>query len=191
MTVLHGSAVSNSREAICFVADSGVGKSSMAGLFIAEGYRLVSDELIVLKLEDNNAIILPSSSYLYLSENSYQKVSLSQFPSIPSLVQFRNDYKEKLETKICVDLKSVCTSKPINCKKIIILNRNEQNKVSLSKYKKLEAYMKLIYYLYTPIVFPFMRKNLSAIMNFIETEQIFFSDCFSQFTDIKQHVEEN
>ena len=51
--------------------------------------------------------------------------------------------------------------------------------------------MKLLHYLYTPIIFPFMRKNLLTLIDFIKLERACFSDCFNQFEDIKKHIEED
>lgn len=191
MTVLHGSAVSNRKQAICFVADSSGGKSSMAGLFVAEGCLLMADELLVLKSDEKKATLLPSSPYLQLSNDSLRKVPLSRYPCQPIVVQFNDTGIENAEITNRVDLRSASSFELYNCTKIIILDRGHNGEIKFQKYKKVDAYMNLLHYLYTPIIFPFMRKNLLTLIDFIELERVCFNDCFNQFEDIKKHIEEN
>lgn len=191
MTVLHGSAVYNGKQTICFVADSGGGKSSMAGLFVAEGCLLMADELLVLKPDEKMATLLPSSSCLQLSNDSLQKIPLSCYPCHPILVQFNNTGIENAEITNRVDLRLASSFESFNCAKIIILDRGHDGEIKFCKYKKVDAYINLLHYLYTPIIFPFMRKNLLTLMGFIELERAWFNDCFNQFEDIKKHIEED
>ena len=190
MTVLHGSAVINREQAICFLANSGGGKSSMAGLFVANGSLLMADELIVLKPYEKKAMLLPSSPYLQLSDESLQKIPLSNYPQQRIVVKFDNNGIENVETTNRVDLQSACVLEPYRCSKFIILDRGHNGEIKFQKHKKIDAYLSLLRFLYTPIIFPFMRKNLLTLMDFIELEQVCFSDCFNQFEDMKSHIEQ-
>lgn len=190
MTVLHGSAVTNNKQAICFVADSGVGKSSMAGLFVANGWRLMADELLVLKSEGKRTILLPSSPYLQLSDESLHKTALSNYPYQSIVIQLNSLDSEDVEITNRVDLHSASSFESYDCSKIYILNRGYNDDVTFLKYEKIDTFINLIHYLYTPIIFPCMRKNLLALINNIVLERAVFSDCFTQFEDIKKHIDE-
>lgn len=191
MTVLHGSAVCNNEQAICFVADSNGGKSSVAGLFVANGCMMLADELLVLKADKKGVTLLPSSPYLHLSDDALKKIPFSHHRHISIVAQFKKDFMEVAEITNRVDLRSVSSYKANRCQKIIILDRGHDGEVKTHKYKKVDAYMTLLHYLYTPIVFPAMRKNLLALMESIELERICFNDCFIQFEDIRKHMKEN
>jgi hypothetical protein len=58
--VLHASAVLTTRDAVAFAGKSGRGKSTLATSFMQEGYRLVSDDCLVLRREQGSWIALPS-----------------------------------------------------------------------------------------------------------------------------------
>jgi len=191
MTVLHGSAVCNNEQAICFVADSHRGKSSLAGLFVANGWMMMADELLVLKPDKKEVTLLPSSPYLHLSDDALKKIPFSHHQHISIVAQFKKDFMEVAEITNRVDLRSVSSYKANRCQKIIILDRGHDGEVETHKYKKADAYMTLLHYLYTPIVFPAMRKNLLALMEFVELKRTCFNDCFIQFEDIRKHMEEN
>lgn len=55
-TVLHASAVEVDGEALAFVADSGMGKSTLAALACARGARFVTDDLLRPRYGDNGAV---------------------------------------------------------------------------------------------------------------------------------------
>lgn len=185
MTVLHGSAVCNHKQAICFIADSNGGKSSVAGLFVANGWLLMADELIVLKPDNKEMILLPSSHYLHLSDDALKKMPFSHYPSSPLVFQFKNDFMNISESTNRVNLQAVSSFEKCKCQKIIVLDRGHDG-VKFHQYKKADAYIKLLHYLYTPIVFPTMRKNLMALMKSIKLKQACFNDCFIQFKDIEK-----
>lgn len=58
---LHGSAVVIDGKAYAFVGHSGHGKSTLASAFLQQGYRLITDDVIALTLDDcNNPFVTPS-----------------------------------------------------------------------------------------------------------------------------------
>jgi hypothetical protein len=64
--VLHGSAVARGSEAIAFVASSGCGKSTLAASFVADGFRLLSDDSVLLREEADRLLVVPSYPSLRL-----------------------------------------------------------------------------------------------------------------------------
>lgn len=188
MTVLHGSAVSINDQAICFVADSEGGKSSMVSLCISDGWLMMSDELVVLKKEKDRMILLPSSPYLQIDDETLMKIKSTHFPYPSVSLQFESEFMEEIQIVNRVNLESVSLCEPSNCKKITVLERGYKGEIKIHKYKKIDAYIKLLHYLYTPIIFPIMRKNLMSLMEYIQLEKISFNDCFLQFENIKNKI---
>ena len=56
---LHGAAIEHEGQAIAFLGESGFGKSTLAGSFIAAGGRLLTDDLLLLRPSDGKLIAYP------------------------------------------------------------------------------------------------------------------------------------
>ena len=70
--VFHGSAVEVAGGAVAFLAESGRGKSTLAGSFATGGYRFLADDGLVLESVDGGYNILPSHPSIRLREDSRQ-----------------------------------------------------------------------------------------------------------------------
>lgn len=191
MTVLHGSAVSDGNKTVCMLADSNNGKSSLAGLFISEGWYLVADELVVMSSNQNRVLVYNSSCYLYLSEHSINNTSLGQFPIEDIEFSFTNTYMDLFEKKKRVELTKMTDYYPRVCDRMICIVREDKDDVWMDTLSKTDTFMRLLKHEYTPIVFPFMRKNLLSIIGNISTQVLHFKDCFDQFKLIKSEIKEN
>lgn len=189
MTVLHGSAISDREKTVCMVADSNSGKSSLAGLFISEGNYIVGDELVVLSKEQDRFMVYNSSDYLYLSEHSIKKTLLEDCSIENVGFSFKNDYMDLSENKKRVKLNSNVDNFPRVCKKIVCLIRQENTEVWIRTLNKANKFMCLLRYIYAPIVFPFMRKNLFDGIDFLLVQELYYKDCFEQFDLIKTKLE--
>src|SRR5690625_2743072 len=61
---IHGSCIAIKGKAYEIVGDSGAGKSTLASTFINQGFQLLTDDVIAVKLsEDNIPIVTPSYPY--------------------------------------------------------------------------------------------------------------------------------
>src|SRR5690625_3352100 len=61
---IHGSCIAIKGKAYAIVGDSGAGKSTLASTFINQGFQLLTDDVIAVKLsEDNIPIVTPSYPY--------------------------------------------------------------------------------------------------------------------------------
>lgn len=59
IAVLHGSAVATPQGAIAFLADSGGGKSTLAGAFVGAGYPLLTDDNLAIRRQGEHFWALP------------------------------------------------------------------------------------------------------------------------------------
>jgi hypothetical protein len=80
--VLHASAVTDGQRAVIFAAPSGSGKSSIALLMMAEGYKLLSDDFVPVCLEEPEVYHFPSGISVKpgISVSILQKITGSTGP---------------------------------------------------------------------------------------------------------------
>ena len=72
---LHGSVIAIDGKAYAFVGDSGAGKSTLASAFLKQGYQLLTDDVIAVRLnQENTPVVIPS----YPQQKLWQE-SLDQF----------------------------------------------------------------------------------------------------------------
>ncbi len=84
--VLHASAVAIDGQVVAFVGQKGFGKSTTAAAFHAQGYPLVTDDLVATKLTDGRAMVMPGFPQLKLWPES--AAYLGKNPeTLPRLVQ--------------------------------------------------------------------------------------------------------
>jgi len=68
---LHGSAVQIGNSCIIFTGPSGVGKSTLAATFLAEGYDLLADDMCVIRLDDSGTPwVYPAEPRIRIWEDS-------------------------------------------------------------------------------------------------------------------------
>lgn len=67
---LHGTTVSKGARTLTFVGDNGAGKSTLALDFMAQGWRLVSDDLTILRSTNNRVLVAPGPARIKLAEPS-------------------------------------------------------------------------------------------------------------------------
>jgi hypothetical protein len=83
--VFHGSAVEVAGGAVAFVAESGRGKSTLAGCFATNGYRFLADDGLVLEPADSGYNVLPGHPSIRLWEDSRQMVVDANAETSPPL----------------------------------------------------------------------------------------------------------
>jgi hypothetical protein len=83
--VFHASAVEVANGAVAFVAQSGRGKSTMAANFVANGYRLLTDDGLVLEPSDQGYLVIPSHPSIRLWEDSQKMVLARNTEAAPPL----------------------------------------------------------------------------------------------------------
>lgn len=81
--VLHGSAINVNGNAIAFLGNSGSGKSTMATFLSKKGYPLITDDVLVTRMDEN-----------------YQPFVVSSFPKVKiwdDTIEFMDDKKDKIQ----------------------------------------------------------------------------------------------
>lgn len=84
--LFHGSAVSTSHGTVVFLADTGVGKSTMASLCLSHhsSVQLVSDDLLSIVFDSSQSVALPSASHLAMRHDTFdQSHFVTQISTMP------------------------------------------------------------------------------------------------------------
>lgn len=66
LLVLHASCVAINGMAVAFLGHSGYGKSTLANAFYQQGYRLLTDDVMALKVDDDKPIVFPAYPHVRL-----------------------------------------------------------------------------------------------------------------------------
>lgn len=131
---LHGSAIAVGGKAYAIVGHSGAGKSTLASAFLAEGYQLLTDDIIPLSFSKNGQ---PSVIPTYPQQKLWQE-TLTQFG------YDSNKYKPivKRKTKFLIPVTDQFTDQSLPLAGIFELVKSTENQIALrplNKFKLLET----------------------------------------------------
>lgn len=126
---LHGSAIAIDGKAYAIVGDSGAGKSTLASAFLKRGYKLISDDVIPVSLNEEN---IPMVTPAYPQQKLW----------IESLDHFgmeSNHYRPIIdrESKFAVPVSSQFASEPLPLAGIFELVKTENYEIELHPIHKL------------------------------------------------------
>ncbi len=149
LLVLHASAVKIDDGAVAFLGYSGIGKSSVAMALNKKGYPLVTDDILVIQMDNEMPLVLPGLSQTKLSSE---------------MINFT--WNRKITPKITVGPEdrfycavSNFSKDPLPLKKIYILDESENSHNTSSSLQ--EMLMGLIHNSYCFIMFQNKAKSLN------------------------------
>lgn len=129
---LHGSAIAIDGKAYAFVGRSGAGKSTLASALIAKGYHLLSDDVIAVTFDGNDApMVMPS----YPQQKLWQE-SLTEFGMAAS--GFEPIFQR--ETKYLVPVSTHFVAEPLPLAGVFELSRTPSETVEV---KPIEGLVRL------------------------------------------------
>lgn len=148
---LHGSCIAIDGKAYAFVGDSGVGKSTLASVFIKRGFKLLTDDVIAVNLSaEHIPVVTPSYPHQKLWQESLDKVGMNSN-------QFNPIYGR--ETKFTVPVTTSFHNKILPLAGIFTLSIGEQEEINISSVRNLERLPILFYNTYRQFIIP--RLNLT------------------------------
>lgn len=116
--VLHGSAIMANDSAIIFSGNSGAGKSTLATEFISRGYKLLTDDVVVItENKESELVMIPGMSKVKLWQNALENFGKSNI----GLKQIFNKAK-KYELPVALH-----QSTPIKIKAFYELNHTDES----------------------------------------------------------------
>jgi hypothetical protein len=138
MGTFHGSAVSNGKESLLFLGDSGSGKSTSLALLNANGFNCIADDFVPI---DWNKDI-----YTYPAAISIKKKSVTTLlPYYPEL-ENSAEYHFKKMNKIVRYLapKKIDYNQKQKCKALIFIKYNPEIELEVDSISKIEAFQQLV-----------------------------------------------
>ncbi|PLR68725.1 aldolase [Bacillus sp. UMB0893] len=138
---LHGSAIEINGKAYAFIGHSGAGKSTLASAFIQKGYKLISDDVIPVKLDDRNIpVVIPA-----YPQQKLWKESLDQF----GIDSMRLTPLFERETKFAIPAGDHFLNKEVPLGGVFELTKTaENNVIGINSITKLLAFKTLYVHTY-------------------------------------------
>ena len=142
---LHGSAIVIDGKAYAIVGDSGAGKSTLAASFVANGYKILSDDVIPVSLSNKTPIVTPSYPQQKLWSKSLEKLGLDKSEFNP-LFEREDKYAVPVNENFCNEI--------LPLSGIIELSKRECDQVELSTISSLQAIHTLFNHTYRNFFVP-------------------------------------
>ncbi len=84
LLVLHAAGLAKDGKAVAFVGDSGWGKSTLAGYFVQQGYRLLNDDVLALDVAQTPVQVIPGFPQIKFRPEAEQWLG-ARYADMPSL----------------------------------------------------------------------------------------------------------
>ena len=170
---LHGSCVSNlNQDAVAFLGDSGMGKSTTAAMLVDSGYSLLTDDLLPIYDKQDHYRVYPAAPEISLYKESFYQADKS--------LTFQQN-RETLKNKAIYRTKKV--SSPSNLKAICVLQKGED--WHLKSLSSTEAFPHLFRNISLANWSRYFKGDLLKAMNKYE---VFFKFCVKLIEDLDFYV---
>ncbi|MGQ0799775.1 MAG: hypothetical protein ACT4NL_06650 [Pseudomarimonas sp.] len=117
LLLLHASAVLIGERAVCFVAASGVGKSTLAAMLAAQGCPLLADDVVRIEVAPDDLFVHPGYPSLRLWEDSTALVPVRHVRSVAPMADYSSKHVFRL-------LDSRCHSASARLGALVLLGEN-------------------------------------------------------------------
>ena len=121
LLVIHASCININNKGVAFMGGSGWGKSTLATAFHTKGYDVLTDDVMPIKIEQNQAVVFPSYPQFKLCPDA--AISLGQDTN-NLLPVSKNSYK------VAYKLDKGFQQHPIPLQKIYILDKGSEHKIT-------------------------------------------------------------
>ena len=122
--VLHASCVEINNLAVAFMGASGCGKSTMGAAFYTRGYRILTDDVMPIKITANSVTAFPSYPYFKLFPEAL--TSLGENPKKLSSVTEKS-------LKLSYTFASNFQEHPLKLQRIYVLDKGDKHKIKMMK----------------------------------------------------------
>lgn len=135
MGVIHASAVSDGNSSLLFVAPSGMGKSTIAALMMANGYSVLSDDFVPIAIEKPEVYSFPAAMSVKSTSLALMK---KYFPTLPGPASGNGNGSEVYETYMPLPQSGELLS-PVEAKAIIFIQYDKNKKYELTRLPNIGA----------------------------------------------------
>jgi hypothetical protein len=120
LLVLHASCVAQGDRAIAFLGGSGWGKSTLASAFHQHGYRLITDDVMALRLDTGIPQVVPSFPEVKLLPDAMAAVGAG-VDAMPMLQSLSHKQIQRLESRFGLG--------PVPLKQLFVLRAGDVNHI--------------------------------------------------------------
>lgn len=133
LLVLHASCININHKGVAFMGSSGWGKSTLATAFHTKGYDVLTDDVLPIKIEKNQAVVFPSYPQFKLCPDA--ATSLGQDTQNLQKVS-KNSFK------VAYKLDKGFQKNPIPLQQIYVLDKGSEHKIT--NLKPQETFVELV-----------------------------------------------
>jgi hypothetical protein len=137
--VFHASAVSNGKESMMFLGDSGNGKSTSLALLQANGYSCIADDFVPVAAQNNEVYSFPSA--ISIKRNSLETL-LPYYPELENSAEFHFKKLNKIVRYLPPNNCDYKTHQP--CKALIFIKYKKDVDIVFNKISNINAFENLI-----------------------------------------------
>lgn len=177
---LHAACVTHGNKSFVFLGDTGAGKSTLTTFLCMQGFEIVSDDMICVRIVDGEVIVSQYLRFMRLWEESYTQlecVSVGRTPNGKYLIKCNKHEGQK-----------------ITLDRLFWLNRG-QNDYQIVPLTKMEGYINLISSLimgfaYSPSELKYAYEIVSKIIKEKPIYKLMYSNGYDKLLDLSTRIKE-
>jgi len=136
--VFHASAISNGKESMLFLGDSGNGKSTSLALLNAHGFSCIADDFVPIDTH-KNINVYPAA--ISIKKNSI-KTLLPFYPELENAAEYHFKKLHKIVRYIAPQ--EINYSQKLKCKALIFIKYNPEIELEINSISQIDAFQQLI-----------------------------------------------
>ncbi|WP_414622904.1 hypothetical protein [Calothrix sp. CCY 0018] len=121
LLVLHASCININNKGVAFMGGSGWGKSTLATAFHTKGYNVLTDDVLPIKIEQNQAVVFPSYPQFKLCPDAANSLEQDTQNLLPV---------SKNSFKVTYKLDKGFQQNPIPLQQIYVLDKGSEHKIT-------------------------------------------------------------
>jgi hypothetical protein len=141
MGVFHASALSDGKQNIMFLGDSGNGKSTLAALLVSQGYTLFADDFVPVEANSQQIYYFPAA--ISIKEKALRVLN-PLFPELKKTPQIDLAYINKSVRYLVAPKPKETFKTHLPCKTLVFVKYQKNKDLKIEKISKEEAFQKLI-----------------------------------------------
>lgn len=137
--VFHASAISNGKESILFLGDSGNGKSTSLALLQANGFTCLADDFVPVDVKKQEVYSFPSA--ISIKRNSLETL-LPIYPELENSAEYH--FKKLNKIVRFLPPNNSDYTKHLPCKVLVFIKYKKDSDLIINKISKIEAFEQLV-----------------------------------------------
>jgi len=145
---VHASAVAVGDQAIAFIGDCGLGKSTLAAAFLQAGHRLLTDDLLLLQTRTRAIVAFPGPARIKLFPKVARKFLADASSGVPLNPKTQKQIIPLNDSQVCSE------AMPLAAIYVLALpNKAQDNSVRITSLTQREAFVRLLENTFNRVIF--------------------------------------